>query len=113
MPTSQLLFAFNGRLNRLPYWLTSIAILVLTIVLVAVLFTIMDLGVSLFVILSALYIPLLWIAFALGPKRLHDRDTSARGLLAFYVLPSSLRNLAHPASGAGTPLLLSGAALPF
>jgi len=111
MPTSQLLFSFNGRLNRLPYWLTSIAILVLTIVLVAVLFTIMDLGVSLFVILGVLYIPLLWIAFALGAKRLHDRDKSAWWLLVFYVLPSSLSNLADPASGVGILLLLVSAAI--
>src|SRR5262245_431407 len=111
MPTSQLLFSFNGRLNRLPYWLTSIAILVLTIVLVAVLFTIMDLGVRLFVILGVLYIPLLWIAFSLAAKRLHDRDKSAWWLLVFYVLPSSLSNLGDPASGVGILLLLAGAAL--
>jgi uncharacterized membrane protein YhaH (DUF805 family) len=111
MPTSQLLFSFHGRLNRLPYWLTSIAILVLTIVLVAVLFTVMDLGVRLFVILGVLYIPLLWIAFALGAKRLHDRDKSAWWLLVFYVLPSILSNLADSASGVGILLLLAGAAL--
>jgi uncharacterized membrane protein YhaH (DUF805 family) len=111
MPSSQLLFSFHGRLNRLPYWLTSIAVLVITIVLVAVLFTVMDLGVSLFVLLGVLYIPLLWIAFALGAKRLHDRDKSAWWLLVFYVLPSSLSNLADSASGIGILLLLAGAAL--
>jgi uncharacterized membrane protein YhaH (DUF805 family) len=105
MPMSQLLFSFQGRLNRRPYWLTSIAILVLILMLVAILFALMDAGVILLVILAVLYIPLLWIAFALGAKRLHDRDKSAWWLLLFYVLPSILSNVADQASGSGILLL--------
>jgi uncharacterized membrane protein YhaH (DUF805 family) len=90
MPISQLLFSFRGRLNRLPYWFTSIAILVLIFVVVVVLLTVMDVGASLFVIIGVLYIPLLWIAFALGAKRLHDRDKSAWWLLLFGCSPGTV-----------------------
>src|SRR5205085_1455124 len=106
MPMSQLLFAFSGRLNRRPYWLTSIAILLLIVMLVAVVFTLMDMGTGLYVLLGVLYIPLLWIAFALGAKRLHDRDKSAWWLLLLYVLPSILSNVSDQTSGLGILLLL-------
>ncbi len=111
MPISQLLFSFRGRLNRQPYWLTSIAILLLIVVLVAVVFTLMDVSLVLLVVLGLLYIPLLWIAFALGAKRLHDRDKSAWWLLLFYILPSILSNLSDQAGGLGILLLLIGLAL--
>jgi uncharacterized membrane protein YhaH (DUF805 family) len=111
MPISQLLFSFRGRLNRQHYWLTSIAILLLIVVLVAVVFTLMDVSLVLLVVLGLLYIPLLWIAFALGAKRLHDRDKSAWWLLLFYVLPSILSNLSDQAGGLGILLLLIGLAL--
>jgi uncharacterized membrane protein YhaH (DUF805 family) len=111
MPMSQLLFSFSGRVNRKPYWLTSIAILLLIFILVVILFSLMDVGVSMFVVLGLLYIPLLWIAFALGAKRLHDRNKSAWWLLLFYVLPSILSNLADQSSGLGLLLLLISTAI--
>ena len=36
MSMTQLLFSFQGRLNRKPYWLTNIAVAVGVIVLVAI-----------------------------------------------------------------------------
>jgi len=36
MSMSQLLFSFQGRLNRKPYWMTAIAITVLMIVLIVI-----------------------------------------------------------------------------
>ena len=34
MPLTQLLFSFRGRINRLPFWLASIAVALVLIVLV-------------------------------------------------------------------------------
>jgi uncharacterized membrane protein YhaH (DUF805 family) len=111
MPMSQLLFSFSGRVNRRPYWLTSIAMLLLIVILVGIVFMLMDISLSLFVVLGVLYIPLLWIAFAIGAKRLHDRDKSAWWLLLFYILPSILSNVADSTSGLGILLWLISTAL--
>jgi len=111
MPMSQLLFSFSGRVNRRPYWLTSIAMLLLIVILVAIVFMLMDVSLSLFVVLGVLYIPLLWIAFAIGAKRLHDRDKSAWWLLLFYILPSILSNVADSTSGLGILLWLISTAI--
>ena len=79
---TQLLFSFQGRLNRKPYWLTNLAVGVGVIVLVASPSSWSESTISLrrlrrwrFVII--LYIPLFWVSLALGAKRLHDRDKSA------------------------------------
>ena len=36
MSMSQLLFSFQGRLNRKPYWMTAIVITILMIVLIVI-----------------------------------------------------------------------------
>src|SRR5207244_3320781 len=95
MPLSQLLFSFQGRLNRKPYWMTALAtvvIIVLLIMFALIMFGEHDFwaGGSLLAVLVILYIPLIWISLALGAKRLHDRDKSAWWLLLFYLTPSVL-----------------------
>jgi uncharacterized membrane protein YhaH (DUF805 family) len=95
MPMTQLLFSFQGRLNRKPYWMTAIATMVIIIVLL--LFALILIrehrfefaGLTL-VLLVILYIPLIWIGLAIGAKRLHDRDKSAWWLLVFYAAPGIL-----------------------
>jgi uncharacterized membrane protein YhaH (DUF805 family) len=92
---TQLLFSFQGRLNRKPYWMTVIATMVIIIVLL--LFALILIrehrfefaGLTL-VLLVILYIPLIWIGLAIGAKRLHDRDKSAWWLLVFYAAPGIL-----------------------
>jgi uncharacterized membrane protein YhaH (DUF805 family) len=106
MPMSQLLFSFQGRLNRQPYWLTSIAIVVLIILLIAfalAMFGVHDFwaGGTTLALLVILYIPLLWVGLALGAKRLHDRDKSAWWLLLFYLVPSLLSGAANRIDGGG------------
>ena len=79
MSMTQLLFSFEGRLNRKPWWLTNIAVGVdVTVLLLLALamvgehkFTEAFLTMALLIIL---YIPLLWVSLALGAKRLHDRE---------------------------------------
>src|SRR6266496_6557787 len=99
MPMTQLLFSFQGRLNRKPYWMTAIATMLIIIVLL--LFALILIrehrfefaGLTL-VLLVILYIPLIWIGLAIGAKRLHDRDKSAWWLLVFYALPTILSTAA-------------------
>src|SRR3954454_14044253 len=82
MSMTQLLFSFEGRLNRKPWWLTNIAVGVgVTVLLLLALamvgehkFTEAFLTMAVLIIL---YIPLLWVNLALGAKSLHDRDKSA------------------------------------
>lgn len=116
MPMSQLLFSFQGRLNRQPYWLTSIAIVVLIIVLIVfalAMFGVHDFwaGGTTLALLVILYIPLLWVGLALGAKRLHDRDKSAWWLLLFYLVPSLLSGAANRMDGGGFILHLAGFAI--
>jgi uncharacterized membrane protein YhaH (DUF805 family) len=95
MPMTQLLFSFQGRLNRKPYWMT--AIVTMLIIIVLLLFALILIrehrfefaGLTL-VLLVILYIPLIWIGLAIGAKRLHDRDKSAWWLLVFYAAPGFL-----------------------
>lgn len=94
---TQLLFSFQGRLNRKPYWMTVIATTVAFILaLLLALAALREYGllpVTIAIIL-VLYIPLIWIGLALSAKRLHDRDKSAWWLLVFYALPTILSTAA-------------------
>ena len=94
MPISQLLFSFNGRINRAKWWLTGLAILACMIALVLIGLAAGAL-VGLAIVVLILYIPMLWVGLAVGAKRLHDRDKSAWWLLVFYVLPGVLQGIAE------------------
>jgi len=99
MSTTQLLFSFQGRLNRKPYWMMLIATTVVFIlVLLLALAALREYGLEFLpvtiAIILVLYIPLIWIGLALGAKRLHDRDKSAWWLLVLYALPTILSTAA-------------------
>jgi uncharacterized membrane protein YhaH (DUF805 family) len=109
MSMTQLLFLFQGRLNRQPYWLIAIAIAVVVILLV--LFALAtgfegDFAGSgaIFLILGILYIPLVWIGLAISAKRLHDRNKSAWWLIVFYIVPGILGGIAYQIGMAGAVL---------
>jgi uncharacterized membrane protein YhaH (DUF805 family) len=107
---TQLLFSFQGRLNRKPYWMTVIATMVAIIVLL--LFALILIrehrfefaGLTL-VLLVILYIPLIWIGLAIGAKRLHDRDKSAWWLLVFYAAPGILSSAGNRMEDVGFIIL--------
>ena len=42
------------------------------------------------IVFIALYFPFIWISWAVGVKRLHDRSKSAWWLVLFYIAPASL-----------------------
>ena len=109
MSMTQLLFLFQGRLNRQPYWLTTIAIIVTIILLVIFAVTTAgegELAAGGFILLLPfiLYIPMLWIGLALGAKRLHDRGKSAWWLVVFYVVPGILSGVSSQIGMAGVVL---------
>lgn len=116
MSLSQLLFSFQGRLNRKPYWLTAIAITALFIVLILLalaMFGEHEFGaaIAVVVLLIILYIPLIWVGLAVGAKRLHDRDKSAWWLLLFYAAPSALSGAANRMDEMGIVLHLASFAI--
>ena len=120
MSMSQLLFSFTGRLNRKPYWLTALCLMVIFLVLIAVVFVVggasilagdlSGLGAMLIVLVLA-YIPLLWIGLALGAKRLHDRNKSGWWLVLFWVVPAILQGIGEQIDGIGLIFTLAGFAL--
>ena len=101
MPLTQLLFSFRGRINRLPFWLASIAVALVLIVLVILSFGLGGPTEGTALVIFVLYLPVAYVGLALGTKRLHDRDKSGWWLLLFYVLPGILQWLADMAGGAG------------
>lgn len=121
MPMSQLLFSFQGRLNRKPYWLTTLAMIAVFLVIILLVFALAGglgaltgdasgLGAA-FIVLLIIYIPLLWIGLALGAKRLHDRNKSGWWLLVFWVLPGILQGIGEYAGGLGIVLMIAAFAL--
>lgn len=117
MSMSQLLFSFTGRLNRKPYWLTALCLILVIFVIITIVFVVggasilagdlSGLGAMLFVLLLA-YIPLLWIGLALGAKRLHDRNKSGWWLLLFWFVPMILQGAGEQIDGIGFVLTLAG-----
>jgi uncharacterized membrane protein YhaH (DUF805 family) len=106
----QLLFSFQCRLNRKPYWMTVIVtmLIIMVLLLLALVmlrehrFEFAGLTIALLVIL---YIPLIWIGLAIGAKRLHDRDKSAWWLLVFYALPGILSTAGNQTGDFGFTIL--------
>lgn len=120
MPTNQLLFSFSGRINRKPFWLVTLSLFVIMIVVVIAVFAIWGgaiisgnlsgLGV-LAVLLLIVYIPLLWISLALGAKRLHDRNKSAWWLVVFWLVPGILQGIGEQIGTAGIALTVAAIAI--
>ncbi len=101
--------SFQGRLNRKPYWLGTIALLSLVVIGV---FGVMFLaggggGVA---AIGVIYLILLWPTLAIGVKRLHDRNKSAWWLVVFYVAPTLLNVLGEGGDGEGVGAIIFGLA---
>ena len=100
--------SFQGRLNRKPYWLGTIALLSLVIIGVfGVMFLTGGGGVA---AIGVIYLLLLWPTLAIGVKRLHDRNRSAWWLVVFYVVPTLLNVLGAGGDGDGVGATIFGLA---
>ncbi len=126
------LFGFDGRLRRLDWWLLTIAVSVIYVLIVTVLYMALPASVGflpgpkfgdpLNELLTgiAIHAPLLFIHCALAAKRAHDRDRSARLVILLVLattvasfLPddgfASLGSLGDQGAIWAWPLLLAGA----
>ena len=82
MNWGNLLFGFQGRINRAKWWLTVLVVFILNIV-INVLGAITGSD-TLAVILSLVFLVLyVWISLAAGTKRLHDLGRAEPGLWCF------------------------------
>jgi uncharacterized membrane protein YhaH (DUF805 family) len=114
--TSALLFSFQGRISRQRFWLVSLAMIALTLVLVGILVAtaliegVGEIGEGTLWLLI-INLPMIWIGLAVAAKRLHDRDRSAWWLLAFYALPAVLDGAGNAMGGFGLVLSLVSLAI--
>jgi uncharacterized membrane protein YhaH (DUF805 family) len=124
-------FGFSGRINRGRFWLLSILLIVFSILawVVAFLVALFILGVNVtdgslpgldqpdklfqmildyavaFIVLFAVAIAI-WVSwFAIGVKRLHDRDKSGWWIVVFYVLPWIVGSAANTVDKQGNDTL--------
>jgi uncharacterized membrane protein YhaH (DUF805 family) len=97
MSVPQLLFSFQGRINRAKYWLIAILSLVVMVLVGSAAFFLFAMGGGGFILGSVLMfavgIGAIWIGLAVGAKRLHDLGKSAWWLLLFYVVPGVLQGI--------------------
>jgi uncharacterized membrane protein YhaH (DUF805 family) len=122
-------FGFSGRINRGRFWLLSILLIVFSILawVVAFLVALFILGVNVtdgsgldqpdklvqmildyavaFIVLLGVAIAI-WVSwFAIGVKRLHDRDKSGWWIVVFYILPWILGGAANTVDKQGNDTL--------
>jgi uncharacterized membrane protein YhaH (DUF805 family) len=96
----KLLFSFDGRINRLAWWCGSVANFVLVIIFVIALSVVavavspdpealqadVDNGTSIVpALFMTAYLPMIWIGFALGFKRYHDRGKSGAWIAVGFI----------------------------
>jgi len=107
-----LLFGFQGRINRGKYWLAVVIYLIAWIVIGGIAWSL--LGVS-YVLAGILFILVLLVSIvsviAVGIKRLHDRDKSGWWLVLFYLVPAILDGIGRGLDGVGFIFSLAGLAI--
>jgi len=89
MNWGHLFFQFDGRVNRVKFWIAALIFAAINVVL-AILGYVMDQSVVFQALNSMLGIVILISSIAVGVKRLHDRNKSGWYLLLFYLVPSIL-----------------------
>jgi uncharacterized membrane protein YhaH (DUF805 family) len=106
----EFLFGASGRINRAKYWRSALLFTVTGLMVAVILFTAAGIAAPLFVVMLVLVlIPWLLWGISITTERLHDRGKSAWRLVAFYLVPGLLGQLAKPAWSAGA----AGAALHY
>ena len=91
-----LLFGFQGRTNRLKFWLVALALLVIEAIVLAVLGgsaamsddpqqALASLGPVAGIVLVIFGLAVTWITIAVGIKRFHDRNKSGVWVLIIFV----------------------------
>ena len=78
MSLIELLFSFNGRINRAKYWLMVLILSIAPFIVLLFSVTIGEVGIVLYILYSLIAI---WPGLAISAKRWHDRDKSAWWIL--------------------------------
>jgi uncharacterized membrane protein YhaH (DUF805 family) len=123
----QVLFSFNGRINRAKYWLAALFWVVVEIVVFGVLVgmlgshilalgsdasgaeilrTILSFGLGLILVFLVVFVPMIVSWFAIGIKRLHDRDQSGWSILLFYFAPAVASGIGQNSDSGAVSLVL-------
>ncbi len=89
MNFGQLLFSFQGRVNRAKYWLAVLIYVIVGLVMATISY-IADQATPAQLLSLIVNIGVAVSSIAVGVKRLHDRDKSGWWLLLFYLVPSVL-----------------------
>jgi uncharacterized membrane protein YhaH (DUF805 family) len=110
MDFMNLLFSFNGRINRAKYWIAFLIWMIAWCVALGVMFgsSLFYLAIGLMVVIGILA---LVSGIAVGIKRLHDRDKSGWWLLVFYLLPAILQQVGPHAGPIGFVFSIAGFAI--
>ena len=122
------LFSFHGRINRAKYWLAILFWTVVDIVVFAVVGgmlvkdilalgsepsgadvvrVILSFGIGIVLVILLVFVPMIVSGFAIGIKRLHDRDQSGWWILLFYFGPAVASALAQRSDAGALVLVLS------
>ena len=124
----QVLFSFYGRINRAKYWLAVVFWVVVDMVVFGVLAVmlanrvlglgseptgreilgvILSFGLGIILVGVLVLVPSIVSWFAIGVKRLHDRDQSGWWILLFYFGPAVASGLAQNSDSGAAALILS------
>lgn len=104
MDFKELLFTFNGRINRAKYWI-GVAILIGYWIVVSIVGSTLfyAMGMAGYVLAAvvglAALVGGLWAGLAIGIKRLHDRAKSGWWILLFWIVPSILSGIGSTFGG--------------
>ena len=91
-----MLFGFQGRMNRAKWWLVLVAIVVVEIILFAIIFggaamsadpqeAMANMGTLASLVILVFAVVVTWISIAVGIKRFHDRNKSGWWVLIAFV----------------------------
>jgi uncharacterized membrane protein YhaH (DUF805 family) len=124
----QVLFSFHGRINRAKFWLAVVFWIVVEIVVFGVLTVmlakdilalgsepsgadivrvVLSFGLGIILVCLLVLVPMIVSWFAVGIKRLHDRDQSGWWMLLFFFGPAVASALAQHSGSGAVALVLS------
>lgn len=95
---SSMLFSFDGRTNRAPFWLIPLMLLV-PIIVISMILSLIGLQLILWPLLLLLAIPLLILSIAVTVRRLHDRGKSGHWAWIYLALPGVLGGVGGATGG--------------
>jgi uncharacterized membrane protein YhaH (DUF805 family) len=98
----EFMFGASGRINRAKYWRSFLIYLFAGLLAAVILFTAAGAAPLFIIMVVIVLIPWLLWGVSFTTERLHDRDRSAWWLVAFYLVPGVLGQLAKAAWLAGT-----------